>query len=853
MNIETPERHSAPAPRSWSRIGDRLAALVSLTARLPSRYPSLTFGRPIVLTAASSPGRHLLHWELAQSFDVWLKWDGLEQVLALRAGSCCSSGQLLFWALISPSDETHTISGFVVTRPRGAEVVAKVRRTGTQFVSSDFLCVVVPLDLAGDADKALLASLPRSFTDAYSAEDKDAWAAWLWRHASQGHLPSAYARTLATKVLGTPRNALVWDRPILINRRGTSLRANTDLVQLLHRLNVFEHEADYVLPSGLHAVTHINLGNACGSTDVVKEIALRVKALVDSVDYDTIVTTGWTTATIAREVVRLRPLTKRGVVRLREFEGIPPVPLAAVGSGRLVVILTDVVVSATLAATIVNAVRAAGSTPVVVIAVVDGGCSKTIVENVPLQALCAYDVHAVVSADCTSRLPRREFNPIACSMTATHAAPRSPSEFLRTHPEAVTLWQMVDQAKAYEHHRVEGDIHYISFIDTARLLTHEVTSPQIIADMWALIHEAVGVPDVLLVPHKSRARTLVELLLASFRTRTRLWLPQVVYASRSDGYYRLAGGTERRALQGATVAILDTGASHGTTIDELGDLAASAGAAVIGAVVVISRMSDGQEAAISERLSGRFRKLFQVPIRPLFIPSEYARLCPVCRERDEIARAAASKVGPLVEYSRAVQARRARRPAELQKQQPSRSRQSDLPLNAPSFLASCRRATASGVTQHSLHSAMNNGMARLKVPELFDETIPRANRKAMIDHLSAVACTWSADTLIPDAQRFLAEHDLDEVWTACASLLNRTSSLHWLDALRDRLSSSDITRQQDSKSLWNKLAFEVFVALGKEPDQREPIRTKIDAMLQMCEKAPARHGVERLAMVACDE
>jgi hypothetical protein len=164
--------------------------------------------------------------------------------------------------------------------------------------------------------------------------------------------------------------------------------------------------------------------------------------------------------------------------------------------------------------------------------------------------------------------------------------------------------------------------------------------------------------------------------------------------------------------------------------------------------------------------------------------------------------------------------------------------QAEVPL-----LEHCRRTTASGVTLHSLHAAMNNGMAPLKLPEICDDRIPATNRSAMLEYLSSNAWKWSSDSLLPDAKRLLDERDPDEIWAACVGLLNRGSCRYWIEALQRRLTVSDFARQQQSKAIWNRLAFEVYSLLKNEPSSVSELRQRFEAMHRTCLQTPAEAGI----------
>jgi len=545
-------------------------------------------------------------------------------------------------------------------------------------------------------------------------------------------------------------------------------------------------------------------------------------------------------------------MTAAGVVRHCEYEGVPPIPLTAVTRGSDVVIVTDVRVTGALIAQVVNSVESAGGKVNAVLAIVDAA-SSDVQATTPIRSLCSYDVQATKPQACSrcKALERREFNPVACCMTRKKETPRSPAEFLLQNSEAADCWQQVDAARAYEHHRVEGNTHYVAFVDTERLLKHETIGASIISRLVARVNGAMGVPDVILVPARARARLFADKLLRAFTLGDRLWPPDVVAAMQRDGRYQLTSN-DSASLRGAKVLIADTGVTHGATLDDLQDVAQRAEAHTVGGVAIICRMSDAQEAALVERFDGRFARLYQIPIRPLSVPESLRRSCPVCRRRDDLLGAAAeSKLLPLVELSAAKRAHGARRgPKLVRVTAATRARQiqlvayDDLP-----FLTRCRRGTASGVTLHSLHAAMNDGMAPLKLPEICDDVIPAASRAAIVEHLDRSAIEWSGESLVDDAMRLLNSRDPDEVWGACASLLNRASYVSWVDALEHRLLSSQAARNQRSMAVWNRIAFEVFSLLRREPTFRPELSLRFNSLQRSCANTPAEEGLLRVICV----
>jgi orotate phosphoribosyltransferase len=838
MNIDT-TRQEVEATAEWSQVAGRLGAIVNFTSRWAARYPSVDFDSPYVLNFERMLGPTAIKFHSRSGEDLSLEVQSGRLTIEAALDPPACAGKLIFWAILDPDDTDNSTNGLMVGRTHGMRVVGKTTQAGGFKLTRRALCILSTADLNGVGDRDLLSFLGRGLSEAAADADRDAWVSWLWSHVSQGLIGPSYAKKLGAKVLGPLARRFT---------ASTSAVNSTDVVKSLSSIGVFERGADYVLPSGLHAAAHVNLGIACGHPAMVRELAERVKEKLGENSYDAIVSTGWPVAMIAREVVRLRPMTAAGVVRHCEYEGVQALPVAPVSEGSRVVILTDVIVTGQLVKRVAEVVEAGGASVAGVVAIVDGRDARPGSEDLKFKAICQYDVQAVAQESCPrcGHLERREFNPVASCMTSKKREPRSPNEFLDENREAADFWKQVDMARAYEHHRLEGHTHYISFIDTVRLLTHETIGPTIASKLIARIPKLIGAPDVLLFPAKARSRLLAGMLLRGIKRNGRLWPPSLVAARQVEGRFRLRP-EDRQTLKDARVLLVDTGLSSGSTLEELHSLATRAGASLVAAVVIVSRVSENQEAAIANCFEGRFWRLYQLPIRPLSIPDALRHLCPVCSRRAEISEAASqSRFEPIVALSREICSRRSHRPSvtAAAKRPMNRDRQLDLVAQTEvPLLERCRRSTASGVILHSLYAARNDGMAPLRLPEICDNKIPAANRSAMLEYLGSSAWKWSRDSLLPDAKRLLDERDPDEIWAACAGLLNRGACHYWIEALQRRLEVSEFARHQQSKAIWNRLAFEVYWLLKKEPSSLSELSQRFEAMHRACLKTPVEAGI----------
>ncbi len=826
--------------RKWSEIRAGLGAIVEFGSRLAHRYPSLDFEAPSVLKPDHLRSESTLRWRSSVGSVAWVKNSQRALTIAVQLPPAERPGRLIFWAILDSTNADNGLFGVMVGRPHETNAVGKTVRAADPKFGGDSLCVLFAADLGRAADEDVLCLLAKGLSEAAMDEDRDAWVTWLWSEASRGHLKTTYIKRLISKVLGK-HTARCSER--------VADDDQLDILKALSAVGVFERGADYHLPSGMHAAAHVNLGTACGHPGLVHRIAQRVAQMVERSDYDTIVSTGWPAAMIAREVIRLRPMTRAGVVRHSEYEGLQPLPLTPAPPGGRVVILTDVVVTGELVRRVSGVIKTAGAVVTDVISIVDGSGSSGRSLALRIRAVCEYDVHAVPATSCQrcDDLEPMEFNPVACCMTSKKTKARSPQEFLNENREAADFWKQIDTAKAYEHHRMEGNTHYLSFIDTAKLVTHETVGPMIVGKLLARLPQLIGIPDVILFPAApARSRLLAETLRRGVVATGLLWPPNMVAARQTEGRF-LISADDAQIVKGSKVLLVDTAVASGSTVEGLSDLANSAGAASVAAMVIVSRVSDSQEAALSTRLGGRFFRLYQLPIRPRTIPDALRHFCPVCRRREEIEKAAnESAFSPIQELLSEIRSRRARRPSGTGLVDLAEKRERQLRLTAEAevpLLEHCRRSTASGVTLHSLHAAMNNGMAPLTLPEICNDRIPAASRSAMLEYLGADAWAWSGSTLLADAKRLLNERDLDEVWTQCAALLNRGTCDYWVEALESRLAVSAGTRRQESRSIWNRLAFEVYRLVKRDPSCLPEVSSRFRSMRRTCAETPAEAGI----------
>jgi orotate phosphoribosyltransferase len=621
---------------------------------------------------------------------------------------------------------------------------------------------------------------------------------------------------------------------------------------LLSSLGAIERGCDYELPCGLHSDTHVNAGRLCHSEDALHAVASSLNALFCDVEFDTIVTNGWAMGTVARRLAALRS-EHTGADPIPEimYEGYDPaLPVEDVCPGGRALVLVDVVITGKLARGLEKAIRSAGST------VAGTGCLVDACHDAPdrpatLRTLSRIRMDLSKPGDChrCGRLEARVFNPFAGCMTARAPGARSPSEFLAEHEEALELWEQLNQAGAYQHHKVEGNAHYTAFVDTAKLLKHKDIGPRLVERLRDLLAENHVVPGAIVAPNRQRAKLLATSLKETFEMGSREAALPLLVASLRNGRWQLQEGNEEK-LTDKVVLLVDSAAGHGKTIDLLSVFAHRAGARQVGAAVLLSRLTDRCAAALNARLSGGFFSLYQLPVRPVVIHGTSKELCPVCQRRAAVHDAAVQSRLEAIErwdawLSRpprgAPAAGDERRAVTPRAEEPSLF--SDL---APSFFETCSRAVASGVTLHSLYAAKTNGMAPLALPEITNEAIPHAVRAAILEYLPPGVVAWSRGALEPDLERCLATVRNGTLWRASAEVLAQERQARWLDFLDAFLTRAARHKTTPSDTFWNALACNVYLVARRDPEQRSRVRERVEQLRREYAGSGLAKGLEQM-------
>jgi orotate phosphoribosyltransferase len=610
---------------------------------------------------------------------------------------------------------------------------------------------------------------------------------------------------------------------------------------ILRKSGAIERNYDYALPCGLHTDTHINIGKICRSAQALAGLVSAMDSALHGIAFDTVVSTSWAVATIARRLVMRRCGGRPERIRHILAEGYdPPTLMEDIAPGANVLILLDVLVTGGLVGRIADELQHQKANSVRAISIVDAGLNRGR-PFIPIESLChvPMDLARPKCRRC-GILPPAHFNPIAGRMTTRKERPRSPSEFLIEDSTAREFWEFVDTAGAYEHHRVIGRRHYVGFIDTARLLRHGATGPRIVKKLCERIAKRSGPPDVLVVPARAKSLLLGKRLIDGFReflgwSEVRLWPVR-----QRAGYFRLSGSVD--GLAGRRVLVADVAAGHGQTLDELGLLASQAGAAAIGGTVLLSRLSEGCEEALDERFSSGFTRLYSMPVRPITVHDKTRGRCPVCQRRQSLREAVTElPAGPIRDLANQLASTpRFRRRIE-------RSAGSTVTAGrqiALFPLARCRRGVASGVALHALHAAMGDGMAPLSLPEVADAGIPPTNRAALVADLPPGALAWSGQPLVNDLCAYLRGGGDRDVWMAIIELMSRSETTVWIDCLNEAIANVASHGRWMDDRFWAWMMWIVHRLVRATPELSDQLRPRLESLVQAYSGTSAHRGLQ---------
>jgi hypothetical protein len=589
-----------------------------------------------------------------------------------------------------------------------------------------------------------------------------------------------------------------------------------------------QRECDYVLPSGLHADTHID-PFMVGASETLLEIATEgLASTLRSFDFDTVVSAGWVMGTIARRLL-LRVNAPRTVRHVRVHAYDESILLDSIRPGSHSLLLLDVVASGAQMSRLSSQLELCGRVDVRALAIVNPFKRK-----LPDRFQAIWAVPVELSPETLSQcigLPRREYNPVACRLTQKKHTALNVSRFLRENRHAEEFWNLVDLAQAFEHHHVEGKRHYSAYVDTYRLLTCPLTGPTLISNFVASLRSSVILPEVLLVRNRQASVMLARAAIATLEADVGLKLDLVV--AKNDAGRLVISTAEADALRDRSVLVIDTAAAHGDTIDDLTLIGRKNGATQIGAAVVLSRLGEAREAALAKRLSGGFVYLYSVPVPPCEV-HQNGQACWVCAERAALKRA--SKNPSLSSIKLWVEPKTGRR-------RPPVPIQEFLPIDERPLLERCKRGIAAGATLHALHATMGNGMAPLSLPEIIESKMPLVNRMAMLQALpAAVLRTWGDESLTADLRKGLSTVDDQKLWLAIADYLARAGSSSWIDEIEPML-DRDHRHLVDDGEVWHRLSLALFRFVATQPANLLPVKEHLQRIRVSRERASERAGI----------
>jgi orotate phosphoribosyltransferase len=307
-----------------------------------------------------------------------------------------------------------------------------------------------------------------------------------------------------------------------------------DALALLRSVEGIVCDADYELPCGSHTDTHVNVAALCENEQALKMISTILLHEFQDVVLDTVVVNGWAMGCIARRFAK-QVFDRYGHdVDCVVAEGYgPQIQLSKpVRAGAEVLVLVDISVTGSLVDSLVRRVEAAGA-----VAVARG--SLFVREALPgVRMLRQVPMSLFAPDDCPncSRLSKAKvINSFPSAPVRQGRIPRSPSTFLREHPDAEEFWTWVDAAKAYRSHYVEGNIHYRAFVDTEKLLRNPSVATAMMSKLAWQIRHARYFPEVLVATDRPRAAAAAELLLQTLRGTLDYALRPAVFAKSMNG------------------------------------------------------------------------------------------------------------------------------------------------------------------------------------------------------------------------------------------------------------------------------------------------------------------------------
>lgn len=576
-----------------------------------------------------------------------------------------------------------------------------------------------------------------------------------------------------------------------------------NIEEYFETIGLFENEP-IGLPNGLCSNVFVNPVVLASSGETVRRVATAFEELFADTNFDVVVTCGWAMRTIGLQIDRnLRAVGRRIVRAAIEGYDSPTFVSSPPTSGRALV-LTDVSASGQLLRRVGALLIDRGLTLAGFGAVVKSELSPDL--QVGVRAICARRLGVSAVSEVK---PKRYFNPLEGGVSGRKAIPRSPSAFLEEDSEARLFWKLVDSAEAFRPHFAERKQHYLAFVDTNALLESAVARRIILDTLTQRMRgNDLHLASVWLAPKRPRAIVFARRLAAHVERLYGL-RPNLLFAKISKNGDWIPTAIQATLVRESSVAIVDSAVAHGETLEVLSRTCDELGARHVGVVTIISRLTASNEAAVRARLGNGFVRFYQLPIRPVAVLKAERDLCPWCRTNDRLRFAAtetrSEALGGLVK-------RLEDRHCQWAHQRPTTDiEQLSLPdVDAMSFLETCHRSTAVGVTLNAAYAVMHDGVAPLELPEVLNERIPPGKRAAMIENLTKGALDWGGRHLSETLNNVLSGDRIDNVWIAATSACVKASRSDWLLGLDVRLTSKPLILSGEQREL---LARNVYDAL----------------------------------------
>ena len=264
----------------------------------------------------------------------------------------------------------------------------------------------------------------------------------------------------------------------------------------------------------------------------------------------------------------------------------------------------------------------------------------------------------------------------------------------------------------------------------------------------------------------------------------------------------------------------------------------------------MSRLCETAENSLSRRLKGQFCRLFNLPIRPVVIRGESKTACPYCAQKQAISEAAVASGSSAIEGLLNNKRRIFHVDPEENKVPKIRDlkQMSLIDNDGEDFVVNCRPSVARGLTLHSLYGAKNNGMAPLSLPELINQKVSSAHKKAMVDDLPFGVSDWSGPEFDDDLHRVIETTDVPGVWSASAFVLAKESRQEWVGQLVSFIDRSKSIRKAENKTFWRQTACSMFLwARDADSNTLDQTLTQLNNLRQSNDSEFAREGIQQVA------